>query len=157
MRLKATSYQFEVNAVWQNDMVGLATAPGIRQVIVVSPPAAMLGDMAETAWSPEHLLLAAEAGCFLNTFQALADNEGFHIRGLECPATGKVELVEGRFAFTSIQIAPVITLLNDADESKAHQIADKAKHYCLITNSLKCPVTMNLSFRSVGVYAENTD
>ena len=155
MRLKATSYQFEVNASWQNDLVSLTSAPGIRQVIMVSPPAAMLGGEAETAWSPEHLLLAAEACCFLNTFQALADNEGFQIRGLECPATGTVELVEGRFAFTGIQIAPVITLLKDEDEPKAHQIADKAKHYCLITNSLKCPVEMSLTFRSVELQMEN--
>lgn len=136
-------------------MVGLASAPGIRQVIVVSPPAAMLGGQAETAWSPEHLLLAAEACCFLNTFQALADNERFIIRGLECPATGTVELTDGRFAFTGIQISPVITLLEDKDEPKAHEIADKAKHYCLITNSLKCPVTMSLTFRSVEVHVEN--
>lgn len=153
MRLKATSYEFEVNAGWQNDLTSLASAPGLRQVIVVSPPAAMLGGEAETAWSPEHLLLAAEACCFLNTFQALADNEGFRFRALECPAKGLVQYTDGHFEFTQIQISPVITLNSDSEEGKARQIADKAKHYCLITNSLKCPVTMELAVRSVEVGA----
>lgn len=155
MRLKATSYQFKVKADWQSDLTSLASAPDLRQVIVVSPPAAMLGGDTETAWSPEHLLLAAVAGCFLNTFQALADNEGFQIRGLECPATGTVQLTDGRFAFTDIEITPVITLSQDSDEPKARQLADKAKHYCLISNSLKCPVTMRLSFRAIDVQVAN--
>lgn len=155
MRLKATSYQFKVKTDWQSDLTSLASAPDLRQVIVVSPPAAMLGGETETAWSPEHLLLAAVAGCFLNTFQALADNEGFKIRGLECPAVGTVQLTDGRFAFTDIEITPVITLSRDSDEPKARQLADKAKHYCLISNSLKCPVTMRLSLRAIDVQVEN--
>lgn len=115
----------------------------------------MLGSESETAWSPEHLLLAAVTGCFLNTFQALADNEGFKIRGLECPAVGTVQLTDGRFAFTDIEVAPVVTLSRDSDEPQARQLADKAKHYCLISNSLKCPVTMSLSIRAIDVQANN--
>lgn len=155
MRLKATSYEFEVNADWQNDLSSLASAPGLSQVIVVSPPAAMLGGERETAWSPEHLLLVAEACCFLNTFQALADNEGFLFRGLECPAKGLVQYTNGYFEFTQIQINPVITLNIDSDEAKARQIADKAKRYCLIANSLKCPIVMQFEIRSIEVKIEN--
>lgn len=153
MRLKATSYEFEVNANWQNDLTSLASAPGLRQVIVVSPPAAMRGDEVETAWSPEHLLLAAESCCFLNTFQALAGNEGFQYQGLECPAKGTIRYTDGHFEFTQIHISPRIVLNADSDEGKARQLAEKAKHYCLISNSLKCAVDMEFSCRSVELGA----
>ncbi len=149
MRLKATSYQFEASAGWHNETTMLASSKGIRQVITVSPPAAMLGIESETAWSPEHLLLAADASCFLNTFHSLSENAGFTYRALECSATGTLELVEGRFAFTIVHITPVITLFNQADETKARQIADKAKFYCPISNSLKCPVEMDFLVRAI--------
>ena len=151
MKGKAIPYHFEANVQWKAGSFATASGPGLRQVIMVSPPAAMSGNKTETGWSPEHFLIAAVAGCFINTFQTFAENEGFQFGDLVCPVKGVVQFVEGKFMFTGIHINPVLTLLRDADEVHGRQIAGKAKHYCLISNSLKCPIEMDLELKSIDV------
>ncbi len=91
-------------------------------------------------WSPETLLLGAAAGCFISTFQFFAKRMKFEFDGITCEAEGTVERVDGKSVFTGITVYPTIMI---ADESLRPTILDaveKAHRYCLVSNSLKCPV-----------------
>lgn len=74
---------------------------------------------------------------------------------MDCPAIGTVQHTDGRFAFSDIEITPVITLSVNSDETQTCQLADKANHYSLTSNSLNCPVTMQISLRASDVQVEN--
>ena len=64
----------------------------------------------------------------------------FEFDDITCEAEGVVERVEGKSVFTGITLYPTIMI---ADESLRPIILDaveKAHRYCLVSNSLKCPV-----------------
>ena len=94
-------------------------------------------------WSPETFFLAAIAGCYVNTFQAFCDKFKLQPVSLECEASGTVALVDGRYAFTGVMLNPIVTLASYDDEASALKIIEKAHKYCLVSNSVKCPVSVS--------------
>jgi uncharacterized OsmC-like protein len=63
--------------------------------------------------------------------------------GFECTATGQVELVDGKYKFTYIHIYPKAFVGNDADIEKAKVAMEKAKKYCLISNSINAEIVQH--------------
>ncbi|ACU08030.1 hypothetical protein FIC_01583 [Flavobacteriaceae bacterium 3519-10] len=57
----------------------------------------------------------------------------------------KLELVEGRFQITEAEITPELQLENsEQDRDKALKVLEKSKAACLVTNSMKTAVTLNI-------------
>jgi len=108
-------------------------SPGLESIPVM-PPAEFdgPGDM----WSPETMLVAAVANCFILTFRAVARASQFEWNSLDCKVVGVLNRVERVTRFTEFQIAVTLRLPNGADWHKAHRIADKSVNVCLVTNSL---------------------
>jgi peroxiredoxin-like protein len=96
----------------------------------------------EGIWSPEDLFVASANICLMTTFLAVAERAGLAFTSYESSAEGRLELVEGKFEFTSITIKPTITLESDADVAKAKELIEKAEAHCLISNSMKATVTV---------------
>ena len=86
-------------------------------------------------WSPEHLLVASAASCFMTTFLAIAGNSRLEIKGLDVPASGR--LVRGEDRRHSIELTPHVLIDNDKDRAKAERLIHKADEICLISRSLK--------------------
>ncbi|MCE2821145.1 MAG: OsmC family protein [Bacteroidota bacterium] len=129
---------FRLRAGLLNNGVTLLNAADVDPGIESATPPEFGGK--EGFWSPETLLLGAAAGCFINTFQFFAKRMKFEFDGITCEAEGTVERVEGKSVFTGITVYPTIMI---ADESLRPTILDaveKAHRYCLVSNSLKCPV-----------------
>ena len=91
-------------------------------------------------WSPETLLLGAAAGCFINTFQFFAKRMKFEFDGITCEAEGTVERVDGKSVFTGITVYPTIMIADESPRPTILDAVEKAHRYCLVSNSLKCPV-----------------
>lgn len=139
---KHAKFEYRVNAEQGENQVTLIDTKQVDTVLeCVTPPEFPNG--IEGVWSPETYFLAAIAGCFVNTFQALAAKFDFMPVGLGCEARGTVALVEGKFAFTEVTILPKIRVESASQEATAAKVAEKAHKYCLISNSVKCPVLMD--------------
>ena len=96
-------------------------------------------------WSPEHLYAAAISSCYLSTFLAVAENFKLPFKSFSCKTVCKLELVEGRFQITEAEITPELQLENpEQDRDKALKVLDKSKAACLVTNSMKTAVTLNI-------------
>lgn len=108
-------------------------SPGLQNIAVL-PPAEFggPGDM----WSPETLLVASVANCFILTFRAVARGSRFEWNSLSCKVVGVLNRVEGMTRFTEFQISVRLRLPDGADWHKAHRIAERSESVCLITNSL---------------------
>ena len=61
---------FKANAYWKEGTLGVVEGDPTAKAIDFCTPVEFGG--VSGAWSPEHLLLAAVASCFVNTFQAIA-------------------------------------------------------------------------------------
>ncbi len=88
-------------------------------------------------WSPESLLVASVADCFMLSFTAIARASKFSWISLTCSVEGTLDKVERLTQFTTFDIKASLTIPADVNEEMALKLLDKAEHICLITNSLK--------------------
>jgi peroxiredoxin-like protein len=94
-------------------------------------------------WSPETLLIAAVADCFMLSFRAIARASKLSWISLKCEVEGTLERSEGTMKFTEFVINATLEVAKDTNEDRANRILEKAEASCLITNSLPGAVQLN--------------
>lgn len=99
-------------------------------------------------WSPEGLLCAAAASCFILTFRAVARASKLQWRGLECSVEGVLERADGILQFTSITTKATLTVDPGADHDLCRRVLAKAEDACLIANSLKASRELRTEVRT---------
>ena len=98
-------------------------------------------------WSPESLLVASVADCFILAFRAVARASKLDWDSLTVNAEGILERVERVTQFTRFNVAVTLDVPSATEESKAHRLLEKAEHVCLITNSLKAESHLETTVR----------
>jgi organic hydroperoxide reductase OsmC/OhrA len=88
-------------------------------------------------WSPETLLVAAIADCFVLTFRAIARASKLPWLALRCDVEGVLDRVERVTQFTEFKTRASLRLPFGADDQRAARLLARAEETCLITNSLK--------------------
>lgn len=88
-------------------------------------------------WSPETLLVAAIADCFILTFRAIAHASKLPWVSLRCDVEGTLDRVERVMQFTGFLVRASLRVSAGANEEQARRLLAKAEQSCLITNSLK--------------------
>ncbi|MGC8521112.1 MAG: OsmC family protein [Steroidobacteraceae bacterium] len=116
-------------------------APGLA---AISSEAARQFGGPGNAWSPETLLIAALADCYVFTFRAVSAAAMFGWRRLECRAEGLLEKRERLAQFTHITVQAALTLAPGADAARAKRLLRQADRACLIANSLKADRTLEI-------------
>jgi organic hydroperoxide reductase OsmC/OhrA len=91
-------------------------------------------------WSPEHLLVAAVNSCLMTTFLAIAENSKLDFIKFDSKATGKLEIIEGKYMMSEIELMPVLVIANEVDKEKAERVLVKSEKACLISNSVKSAI-----------------
>ncbi len=142
MENNTVQFDYRVKAVQKENRISTITAAEVETPVDCATPPEFPHGIAGV-WSPETFFLAAVAGCFVNTYQALADRFKMQPVSIECEASGTVALVDGKYKFTGVMLNPIITVASYEDESKALTIIEKAHKYCLISNSINCPVSVS--------------
>jgi peroxiredoxin-like protein len=93
-------------------------------------------------WTPEALLMAAVADCFILTFRAVARASKLDWHDISCEATGKLDRIERVTRFTDVALQVKLILPTGSDHSKAERLLHKAEENCLVTNSMSCEITL---------------
>jgi organic hydroperoxide reductase OsmC/OhrA len=112
--------------------IPLATE-GVR-VIESAPPKEFDGP--GNQWSPEGLLTAAVADCFLLTFRAIAAASKFPYQSLDARTQGTLERIDGKMRFTRFDTHATLRIPAGGDVERAKALMQKAEASCLIANSL---------------------
>jgi peroxiredoxin-like protein len=94
-------------------------------------------------WSPETLLVASVAGCFILSFRAIARASKLSWISLQCNVEGILERKEGVTRFTEFVVHAILSVPQDANEDRAHRLLEKAEETCLITNSLSSTIRLD--------------
>ena len=87
-------------------------------------------------WSPETLLVAAIADCYILTFRGVARAAKFEWDDLKCEVEGRLERAEGVTRFTAYSNHATLTVKPGADLDKAKELLERAERVCLVNNSL---------------------
>ena len=88
-------------------------------------------------WSPEDLMVAAIADCFVLSFRAIAAMSKFDWIDLRCEVAGTLDKVDRAIQFTGFDVHATLTVPSGADENRAKRLLEKAEAACFITNTLK--------------------
>lgn len=110
--------------------------------MLLSAPPAEFGGSGDR-WSPESLLVAAIADCFVLTFRAIARASKLDWVSLSCEVEGTLDRVEKVTSFTAFKITATLHVPADTEEPRAHRLLEKAEAGCLITNSLSGTTQLN--------------
>ena len=133
-----SSHSYRVTASWGARRNGEVTAEGIVPSVQFSTPPEFKGDPGY--WTPEHLLVAAVASCYIAAFYALAGLSKLEFLGIELLAEGILGKPEGNLRFTSVTLKPTLSIAQHQDRELANRLLAKADEGCLIARSLVCPV-----------------
>lgn len=115
------------------------------ETIVSGPPAEFGGPGGQ--WSPETLLVAAVADCFILSFRAIARASRLPWDSVECHVEGKLDRVDRSMKFTEFTVNATLHVPPDTDEQKARRILEKAEATCLVTNSMSASRHLNAVVR----------
>ena len=110
------------------------TSPQLPGIETAPPPEF---DGPGGVWSPESLLCAAVADCFILTFRGIGRAARAEWLKLECRVEGTLERVDGVAQFTRYAIFATLTVPIGADLAKARALLERAEHSCLVSNSLR--------------------
>ncbi|HLJ39470.1 MAG TPA: OsmC family protein [Steroidobacteraceae bacterium] len=129
-------YPHRYSASASGSGTGLVTAgsAGLPGLETASPPQF---DGPDGVWSPETLLCASLADCFILTFRAVSRAARFEWLRLECRVEGVLERVTQGSQFTRFTTFATLTVPAGADAAKARALLERAEHGCLIANSLR--------------------
>jgi peroxiredoxin-like protein len=144
--MKNLPYYFSVNAVSGVEGYVDLTSPGVVGFESAAPTE--FGGPGDH-WSPETLLVAAVADCFILTFKAIARASSFEWVSLRCNVEGVLDRVDNVTRFTSFVLRVELEAPSGTDEDKAKQLLEKSEISCLITNSLRAETYLNVVIRLV--------
>jgi organic hydroperoxide reductase OsmC/OhrA len=137
-------YRVSASAAPEGDV----TLSGDRLSNLASAPPAEF-DGPGDRWSPETLLVASIADCFILTFRSIATIAKLRWVSLACEVHGTVERVDRVTQFTAFTVHARLGVAPGADHEQARRLLDKAEAGCLVSNSLKPAIHLESDVRTM--------
>ena len=134
-------HNYEVLVSWNTDRRGTLTSPDLHNEIKVATPPQFPNGI-EDIWSPEHLFVAAINSCLMTAFLSIADNSKLEFIHFDSKASGKMEMIDGKYIMSEVTLMPVLTIRNEKDRERAQRILEKSEAACLISNSVKSKIIL---------------
>ena len=131
-------FLFEVQLSWLEEQKGILQATDVNEIMHVATPK-QFGGTGED-WSPEHLFLGAVNSCYMSTLFSFAKKMNLNILAFECNSIGQIEMLDGKYRFTFINMYPTIGIAKEEDRVKANLAVEKTQQYCLVSNSLSSEI-----------------
>ena len=128
------------------DAGGDVNLTGERLPALLSAPPSEFGGPGDR-WSPETLVVAAVADCFVLTFRSVAKLSKLSWTTLTCTASGTLERPDRTAEFTEFHVTASLEIPDGANEEAAVRLLRRAEQVCLITNSLKASCHLDLDVR----------
>lgn len=122
-------------------------SPGLP-TLETAPPAEYGGP--GDRWSPESLLVAAVADCFILSFRACARAGKLKWVSLKCEAEGELDRADGTTRFVAMSVRASLRGAPGMDPERARDLLERAEKTCLITNSLVCETRLHIELETAA-------
>ncbi|RLA43722.1 MAG: OsmC family peroxiredoxin [Gammaproteobacteria bacterium] len=137
-------HHYLASATGGNEGSVIVSGEGLPDLDTASPP--QFGGP-EGIWSPETMLSATVANCFILSFRAIARASKFEWTSLECNVDGVLERPERVTFFTGFNIHAVLHVPDGARLELAQRLLEKSEQICLITASLKSEIVLTTDIK----------
>jgi len=139
-------HTYVASASAENTGLVVVASPRLPNLETAAPPQF---DGPGDVWSPETLLCASLADCFVLSFRAVTRAARFEWLRVECRVEGVLERVGRVSQFTRYITFATLTVPVGSDTTKARELLERAEHGCLIANSLRGTRTLEAQVISV--------
>jgi peroxiredoxin-like protein len=133
-------YTYEASAHWRLHERGVIEAQDIPSSVEFAVPPEFGGESGY--WTPEHLLLAAVASCYVATFRGMSEKSHLEFESIQIKVEGVIEKKDGYLCFTRLTLHPQATIYHETDQERTRLILEKAERGCLIMRSLEAQCSM---------------
>ncbi len=123
---------------------------GIVEMIVdgaepfrVATPKDFWPDSPDGVLSPEDLFVASLASCYGVTLTGAARRFHAELTDFQLEVSGFLQQGEFGWEFNRLTIKAIITVPTQKDKKKMAKAAERSHKYCVISNSMKCPVDLD--------------
>jgi peroxiredoxin-like protein len=144
--------QFPISLRWRGGRLARADARH-KESLELATTAEFRGGLTGF-WSPEELLVASAASCFVLTLAAVAERREVPLIDVTVKAMGHVTPRDhGRFRFTVIEVEAELETVPGGEEAVA-AAARVAEDRCLISQALEIPVHITVAVRAVATVTQ---
>ena len=138
-------YEYRIKTLCAGLRKGIVHAEAVLPSISFSAPPEFLGEPG--FWTPEHLLVASVASCFVSTFSGFAEKSKLEIASFQLDAEGVLDNEAGIWRFSKIRLRPLVTVPKEEGRDRALRLLDKAEKSCLIARALRFKVFLEPSVK----------
>ena len=134
-------WTYETSVDWKQGKTGVTRSIGKPTVEVATPPE--FGGP-ENIWTPEDLLTSAVATCIMTSALFFIDRAKIGLLSYKSNAVATMEKTATGLEITGVKVDVSVEVADAGQQEAARHAIEQAEKTCPISNSLRCPVFMNL-------------
>ncbi|MFX1263204.1 MAG: OsmC family protein [Promethearchaeota archaeon] len=136
-------HRYELDSNWIREKIVTVEIEGKPTFEVATPPDFWPESPRELI-SPEELFLASAVSCYGVSLSGVAKR--FHAEFSEFSVKSEATLAKGEsgYEFDQITMVANIVVPTEQDRKRMEKAAQRAHTYCLVANSMKCPVHLKV-------------
>lgn len=132
-------HRYFASSVGESSDSTTISSPGLDDIETHTTPEF---DGPEGHWSPETMLVAAVANCFILTWRSVANHNKVEWHDMQVDAEGVLDRVDRVTRFTEIHLKVRVIVPAGTDHAQIEKLLEKAEGACLVSNSLNSKITM---------------
>lgn len=135
-------HRYKLESNWVREKIVTVEIEGKPAFEVATPPD-FWPESPKELTSPEELFLASAVSCYGVSLSGAAKR--FHAEFSEFSVKSEATLAKGEsgWEFDQITMFAKIIVPTERDRKRMEKAAQRAHTYCLVANSMKCPVHLN--------------
>lgn len=135
-------HRYDIESRWVRDKI-VTIKVGKKPELHIATPPDFSPESPELLYSPEDLFVAAAVSCYGVSLSGVAKRFHAEFKDFHVTATGTLAKGEYGWEFDQITINVKIIVETEKDQKRMTKAAERAHQYCLVANSMKCPIHLN--------------
>jgi len=135
-------HRYNISSNWIREKIVTIEIEGKNNFEVATPPD-FWPDSPRDTLSPEDLFVASAVSCYGVSLAGVSKRFHAEFTSFKIEATGTLQQGEYGLEFEQITIKPTIIVPTQKDKKRMMKAAERAHQYCIVSNSMKCPVHLD--------------
>ena len=140
--IESEEHRYELSSRWVKEKIVTIEIEG-KPAFEVATPLDFWPESPKSIPSPEELFVASTVSCYGVSLAGVATRFHAEFKSFNVRAYGTLKKGEYGWEFEQITISPRIIVPTQKDRKRMEKVADRAHRYCVVSNSMKCPVHLN--------------
>lgn len=132
-------HRYEMVSNWVKDKIVTVEIEGKSNLQVATPPD-FWSESPKGILSPEDLFVASALSCYGVSLPGVAKRYHAEFKDFHLSASGMLKQGSFGWEFSQITITAKIVVETEKHRKRMAKAAEGAHQYCLVANSMKCPV-----------------